>query len=67
MGGYLSEKFQTHRISNFGDIAETVTGISAEEIRKLGLPIPGVSSTVFRKGVHWTAHLKRSICSSNQI
>jgi len=24
-GGYLSEKFQTHRISNFGDIAETVT------------------------------------------
>ena len=52
---YLSEKFQTHRISNLGDIIETVTEISTEEIRKLGLPVPGVPFTVFRKGVHWTA------------
>ena len=39
MRGYLSEKFQTQRISNFGDITETVTGISTEEIGKLGLPV----------------------------
>ena len=42
-------KFQTHRSSNLGDIIETVIGIYAEEIGKLGLP-----STIFRKGVHWT-------------
>ena len=54
MRGYLSEKFQTHRIRNFIDIIETVTGISAEEIGKLGLPVPRDPSTVFRKGVHWT-------------
>ena len=59
MRGYLSEKFQTYRISNFGYIIEIVTGISAEEIRKLGLPVPTLFRefpfTIFRKGVHWTA------------
>ena len=49
MLGYLSMKFRTHRISNFGDIIETVTGISAEEIRKLGLPVPGASLHCFQK------------------
>ena len=49
MRGYLSEKFQTHRISNFGDITEIVTGISAEEINKLGLPMPGASLHCFQK------------------
>ena len=53
MRGYLSAKFQTQRDSNFGDIIETVTGISVEEIGKLGLP-----STVFRKGVQWKTHLE---------
>ena len=43
MRGYISEKIQTHRSSNFGDITETVIGISAEEIGKLGLPVPGDS------------------------
>ena len=55
MRGYLSEKLQKHRIIIFGDIIEIVTGISGEEIRKLGLPVPGVSLHCFRKGVHWTA------------
>ena len=49
MQGYLSEKFMTQRISNFGDIIETVTGISAKEIRKLGLPVPGASLHCFQK------------------
>ena len=49
MIGYLSEKFKTYRSSNFGDIIETVTGISAEEIGKLGLPVPGASLPYFRK------------------
>ena len=49
MRGYLSEKFQTQRISNFWDITEIVTGISAEEIRKLGLPVPGDSLHCFQK------------------
>ena len=53
MRGYLSAKFQTQRSINFRDIIETVTGMSAEEIGKLGLPVPGLPSTVFRKGVHW--------------
>ena len=55
MRGYLSKKFQTQRISNFGDITKTVIGIYAEEISKLGLPVSGAPSTVFRKEVHWTA------------
>ena len=59
MRGYLSEKFQTQRISNLGNITETVTGISVEEIGKLGLPIPGASLHYFqKKGVHWTTHLE---------
>ena len=49
MLGYLSEKFQIQRISNFGDITETVTGISVEEIGKLGLPVPGASLHYFQK------------------
>ena len=47
MCGYLSEIFQTQKISNFGDITETVAGISAEEIGKLGLPVPGSFSPLF--------------------
>ena len=49
MRGYLSAKFQTQRSSNFGDITETVTGISAEEIGKLGLPVTGASLHCFQK------------------
>ena len=30
MRGYLSEKFQTHRGNNYGDMIEIVTGISAD-------------------------------------
>ena len=55
MREYLNAKFQTQRSSNFGDTAETVTGISAEEIGKLGLPVPGASLHYFHKGVHWKA------------
>ena len=58
MRGYLNAKFQTQRSSNFGDTAETVTGISAEEFGKLGLPVPGASLHFFRKGVHWTAQIE---------
>ena len=50
MRGYLSEKFQKHRCSNFRDITETVTQIFAKEIGKLGLPVPGASLKI----VHWT-------------
>ena len=39
----------TYRSSNFGDTAETVVGIAAEEIGKLGLPIPGASLHCFQK------------------
>ena len=46
---YLNEKFQTYRINNSIDIIETVTGISAEEIRKFGLPVPRVSLHCFQK------------------
>ena len=49
MRGYLSEKVQTQGISNLGDITETVTGISAEEIGKLGLHVPGASLHCFQK------------------
>ena len=49
MWGYLSTKFQTQRSSNFRDITETVTGISTEEIGKLGLPVPGASLHYFQK------------------
>ena len=49
MRGYLSANFQTHRCSNFIDIIETVTGISAEEIKTLGLPVPGVFLHCFQK------------------
>ena len=33
----------------FGYIIETVTGISAEEIEKLGLPVSGASHHNFQK------------------
>ena len=49
MLGYLSTKFKTYMSINFIDITETVTGISAEEIGKLGLPIPGASLHYFQK------------------
>ena len=49
MWGNLSAKFQTHRSSNFRDTAETVWGISGEEIGKLGLPVPRVSLHYFQK------------------
>ena len=42
-------KFQKRRSSTFGDTAETVSGISAEEIGKLGLPVPGASLHCFQK------------------
>ena len=42
--GYLGK-----RIINFGDITETITGISAEEIGKLGLPVSGASHHCFQK------------------
>ena len=58
MQGYLSEKFQTHRNSEFGDITEIVTGIFVEEIGKLGIPVLEAPCTVFRKRVHWTAQLE---------
>ena len=47
MRGYLSEKFQTRRNSNFRDITETVIGISAKEIGKLGLPVPEAFPPLF--------------------
>ena len=46
---YLSMKFQTQRSSNFGDTTETVSGISAEEIGKLGLLVLGASLHCFQK------------------
>ena len=49
MWGYLNVIFHTYWSSNFRDIIETVTRIFAEEIGKLGLPVPRVPSTVFRK------------------
>ena len=53
MRGDRIVKFQTQRSSNFGDIIETVTSISAEEIGKIGLPVPGASLHYFqKKGVH---------------
>ena len=48
-------KFQTQRSINLGYITKIVTGISAEEIGKLGLLFRELPSTVFRKGVLWTA------------
>ena len=55
MLGDLSAKLQTQRSGNFRDITETVTCIFAEEIGKLGLPVPGASLHCFqKKGVHWT-------------
>ena len=53
MQGYLSEKFQIKRSSNFGDTiedtVETITSISTEEIGKLGISILGVSLHYFQK------------------
>ena len=49
MRGYLSEKFQTYRSSNFRDITKTVIGISKEKIGKLGLHVPGASLHYFQK------------------
>ena len=51
-------KFYTQMSSTFWDTTETVSRISAEEIGKLGLPVPTTSSTVFRKGVHCIACLE---------
>ena len=42
-------KFQTQKSSTFRDTIETVSGIYAEEIGKLGLPIPGASLHCFQK------------------
>ena len=42
-------KVQTQRISNFRDTIETVTGISVEEIGKLGLLGLGASLHFFQK------------------
>ena len=61
---YLSTKFQTQRSINFRDITETVTGIFAEEIGKLGLPVRELLSTIFRNGVHWTAPFEEIYLSS---
>ena len=47
--GYLSTKFQTQRSSNFGETVETISGNSAEEIGKLGLPLLGASLHCFYK------------------
>ena len=47
--GYLSENFQTYRSSNFRDITETISGIYAEEIGKLGLPVSEASLHCFKK------------------
>ena len=41
--------FETHMSSNFRDTIETILDISAEEIGKLGLPIPGASLHCFQK------------------
>ena len=49
ISGYLSDKFQTVRIRNFGDTAESISDISAEKIRKLGLTVPGASCHYFQK------------------
>ena len=46
---YLNTKFPRQRNSNFRDTIETVTGISTEEIRKLGLPVLGASLHCFQK------------------
>ena len=46
---YLINKFQTHMSINFWDIIETMIGISAEEIGKLGRPVPGASLHYFQK------------------
>ena len=61
-------KFQTQRSSNFGDIIETVTDISTEEIRNLGLPVPGAFPPLFSENEYiGQLHLKRYICLSNHI
>ena len=47
--GYHSEKFQTLRIRNFGDTTKSISVIFAEEIGKLGLPVPRASLHCFQK------------------
>ena len=42
-------KISNIEVRNFRDITETVTGISAEEIGKLRLPVPGASLHYFQK------------------
>ena len=42
-------KFQTQRRITFGDTIETLLGIYAEEIGKLGLHVPGASLHCFQK------------------
>ena len=49
MRGYLSDKFYTYMSCNVRYIIETVTDISAEEIGKLGFPVPGASLHCFQK------------------
>ena len=64
----LQYKILDMRSSNFKDTAETVSGISAEGIGKLGLPVPGASLQCFsEKEYIGQLTLKRSIFLSNQI
>ena len=47
----LLSKFQTQRSINFEDTAKTISGIYAEEIGKLGLPISRASLHCFQKRI----------------
>ena len=47
--GYLNEMFYIEMSSNFRDTTETVSGISADKIGKLGLLVPGASLHCFQK------------------
>ena len=49
ISSYLKEKFQNVRSRNFGDTAESISGISADKIGKLGLPVLGDSLHCFHK------------------
>ena len=61
-------KFHTHRSTTIKYTAEIVLGISAEEIGKLGLPVPGSFPPLFsEKEYIGQLALKRSIFLSNQI
>ena len=47
--GTRTAEAKIHRRSNFRDTAEIVSGIYAEEIGKLWLPVPGASLHCFQK------------------